>query len=261
MTRSARPYAPTQHHSARSTIAAGVEAAGPRLTLVALCLPPRSRCRRTRTTRKQVRAVRPAHVISLDGRLDERHGHRRCGSATSCRKSARRRAAQRQHAHPILYDDDAIYVGARMFSRDPSKIQAPLSRRDNTFSRNACGCRSTATTQATAYSFGYLGIGGAGGDWVPCVRHENDANFGFDPVWERRRTSTARLDLGDAHPFSQLRFTNQRCRCGAQRQPVESRPRARTTTGSLSHRPAPDGRRSWDQLVASRASSRPAGSK
>ena len=31
----------------------------------------------------------------------------------------------------IVYDDDVLYVGARMFSKD-GRIQAPLGRRDNT---------------------------------------------------------------------------------------------------------------------------------
>ena len=30
----------------------------------------------------------------------------------------------------ILYDDDAVYVGARMFDPHPDSIAAPLARRD-----------------------------------------------------------------------------------------------------------------------------------
>src|SRR5437867_5496076 len=31
----------------------------------------------------------------------------------------------------IAYDDDALYVATHVISKDPSKIQAPVSRRDN----------------------------------------------------------------------------------------------------------------------------------
>jgi hypothetical protein len=30
----------------------------------------------------------------------------------------------------FVYDDDALFVGARMYSRNPAEIQAPMGRRD-----------------------------------------------------------------------------------------------------------------------------------
>jgi len=69
----------------------------------------------------------------------------------------------------IVYDDDAVYVGARMFSRDPSKIQAPLSRRDNTFQAERMWVSFDSYTTSARVLVRCLGIRGAGG-LVPCVR-------------------------------------------------------------------------------------------
>src|SRR2546427_7004320 len=110
----------------------------------------------------------------------------------------------------IFYDDDALYVGARMFSRDPSKIQAPLSRRDNTFqSERMWVSFDSYHDKRTAYSFG-VSASGVRADWYHASDDENDANFGFDPVWEAKANIDALGWTAEMRiPFSQLRFTNQ----------------------------------------------------
>ena len=47
----------------------------------------------------------------------------------------------------IVYDDDVLYVGARMFSKD-GRIQAPLGRRDNVDQADTSWCRSTPSSIA-----------------------------------------------------------------------------------------------------------------
>lgn len=108
----------------------------------------------------------------------------------------------------IVYDDHALYVGARMYSHDPSHIQAPLSRRDNTSQAEHLWVSfDTYHDRRTAYSFGVTATG-VRMDWYHPRDHEYDIDPTFDPVWEAKAvidslgwTTEMRI------PFSQLRFS------------------------------------------------------
>ena len=161
---------------------------------------------------KQVRATRlQGMAVTVDGRLDEAAWARAAWISDFVQKRPREGALPTDSMRiAIFYDDDALYVGARMFSRDPATIQAPLSRRDNTFQAERMWVSfDSYHDKRTAYSFG-VSASGVRADWYHASDNENDANFGFDPVWE----ATANIDaLGWTAemriPFSQLRFTNQ----------------------------------------------------
>ena len=107
----------------------------------------------------------------------------------------------------IVYDDHALYVGARMYSHDPTHIQAPLSRRDNTSQAEHLWVSfDTYHDRRTAYSFGVTATG-VRMDWYHPRDNEYDIDQTFDPVWEAKAvidslgwTTEMRI------PFSQLRF-------------------------------------------------------
>ncbi|MBV9773876.1 MAG: carbohydrate binding family 9 domain-containing protein [Gemmatimonadetes bacterium] len=107
----------------------------------------------------------------------------------------------------FLYDGDALYVGARMYARDPARIQAPVSRRDNgSQAEHLWISLDTYHDRRTAYSFGVT-ASGTRMDWYHPRDDETDIDLSFDPVWEARaeRDSlgwTAEMRI----PFSQLRF-------------------------------------------------------
>ena len=161
---------------------------------------------------KQIRAVRlQGTSITLDGRLDDPVWSRASWISDFVQKRPREGAPPSDSMRiAIFYDDDALYVGARMFSRDPSKIQAPLSRRDNTFqSERMWVSFDSYHDKRTAYSFG-VSASGVRADWYHASDDENDANFGFDPVWEAKANIDALGWTAEMRiPFSQLRFTNQ----------------------------------------------------
>src|SRR5207247_690790 len=133
----------------------------------------------------QIRSTHLRTSISLDGRLDEAAWTQAVWISDFVQKRPREGAAPSDSMRiAIFYDDDAIYVGARMFSRDPSKIQAPLSRRDNTFqSERMWVSFDSYHDKRTAYSFG-VSASGVRADWYHASDDENDINWGYDPVWE-----------------------------------------------------------------------------
>ena len=108
----------------------------------------------------------------------------------------------------VRYDAQAIYIGARMFRRDPTQILRSIARRDGQGSAEHLQVTfDTHRDLRTGYGF-VITAAGARSDY----HHARDEDHGarqyqFDPVWEAR----ARVDsLGWTAemriPFSQMRF-------------------------------------------------------
>ena len=83
--------------------------------------------------RKQATATRvPNGSIRVDGRLDDEVWQKATPITDFIQKEPTEGAAPTDPMEVRLaYDDEALYVGARMHSRD-GRIQAPLGRRDST---------------------------------------------------------------------------------------------------------------------------------
>jgi hypothetical protein len=81
--------------------------------------------------RPTVRAVRRAGVVSVDGRLDEAAwSHAVPVSGFVQQKPVEGAPAEHATEVRVLFDDDAIFVGARMFDAEPGTIARQLVRRD-----------------------------------------------------------------------------------------------------------------------------------
>ncbi|MGQ0643659.1 MAG: DUF5916 domain-containing protein [Gemmatimonadaceae bacterium] len=110
----------------------------------------------------------------------------------------------------LLYDDAALYVGARLYRRNPREIARPMSRRD--VSGNAERLNVVLDTyldRRTAFGFS-VSAAGVKGDFY--LSRDSDGGDGrsnqFDPVWDTRVALdslgwTAEMRI----PFAQLRFT------------------------------------------------------
>jgi hypothetical protein len=161
--------------------------------------------------RKQARAARvESGAIRLDGHLDE------AGWARATAITDFFQAEPTEGAPPIdvtsvriLYDDTALWIGARMDSTRGGRIQAPMSRRDEGDQAEYLQIElDTFLDRRTAYMFGVTASGVRLDHFHPSD-NEDDTDSQFDPVW-RARTSvdetgwTAELWI----PFSQLRFND-----------------------------------------------------
>ena len=166
----------------------------------------------TSAPHKQVRALRvESGAITVDGRLDDRVWAQAVWIKDFVQKRPREGAPPTDSMRiAIVYDDDAIYVGARMYSRDPSKIQAPLSRRDNTLQAERIWVSfDSYHDRRTAYSFGVT-ASGVRTDWYHASDNENDIDFGYDPVWDAKSHTDALGWTAEMRiPFSQVRFTKE----------------------------------------------------
>ncbi|MES2524688.1 MAG: DUF5916 domain-containing protein [Gemmatimonadota bacterium] len=108
----------------------------------------------------------------------------------------------------LVYDNDALYVGARLRRSDPRAIRTSITRRDgDSDAETFTVSLDTYFDRRTAYSF-TVSSGGVRGD----AYHSQDSEDSgrepqFDPVWTARANVdgegwTAEMRI----PFSQLRF-------------------------------------------------------
>ena len=163
--------------------------------------------------RKQATAMRvEGGVIQLDGRLDESAWERADPITDFIQKEPDEGTPPTEPMEVrFLYDGSALYVGARMYSADPSSIQAPLGRRDEigVQAEHVFVSLDTFLDRRTAYTFG-VSASGVRLDRYHRSDSEFDADREFDPVWEARSRIdelgwTAELWI----PFTQLRFSNR----------------------------------------------------
>jgi len=110
----------------------------------------------------------------------------------------------------IIYDDEAIYVGARMYSKDPEAIRMLLGRRDQHGDTEQFAISlDTYHDRRTAYGFG-VKISGVRYDRYYPEDEEENQDYSFDPVWDAETSVGADYWTAEMRiPFSQLRFNNE----------------------------------------------------
>lgn len=182
------------------------------LTLSALLASALHAQEKPAAARKQARATRlSSEAIRFDGRLDDEIWH----TATPITDFTQAEPVEgAQPTDPMevrfLYDDTALWVGARMRHSQGSPIQAPMSRRDDGAQAEYLQIElDTYLDRRTAYMFGVTASGVRLDHFHP-TDNEGDTDDQFDPVWEAKTAAddngwTAELWL----PFSQLRFNDQ----------------------------------------------------
>ena len=159
---------------------------------------------------KRAVAVRaPAGGIRVDGRLNEALWEQAPPVTDFVQKEPVEGASPSEPMEVrFLYDDDALYVGARMSKRPGSLVQAPMGRReDNNQSEHILVSLDTFLDHRTAYVFGVTAAGVRIDRYHP-KDDEGAFDETFDPVWRARTTMTATGWTAELWiPFSQLRFS------------------------------------------------------
>jgi hypothetical protein len=159
---------------------------------------------------KRAAAVRvPNDSIRVDGRLDDEAWRlaRPVVDFTQKEPVEGAPATQRMEVR-FAYDNDAVYVGARMFAASGTAIQAPLGRRDNLGSQAEHFFVSLDTyhDRRTAYTFG-VSASGVRLDRYHSRDDEESADPGFDAVWEAKTSVDGQGWSAELWiPFAQLRF-------------------------------------------------------
>ncbi|CAN5258321.1 hypothetical protein BH18GEM1_BH18GEM1_07730 [soil metagenome] len=159
--------------------------------------------------RKNLHALRvsgPAPVV--DGRLDDAAWRPARFVSDFQQKGATRGYPPVERTEvAFLYDDEGLYVGARIHLRDGSEIRAPMSPRDDAANADRLIVSlDTYRDRRTAYNFGVT----AAGTRLDYYQPEDEffrRDPSYDPVWEARaEVSSSGWTAEMRIPFSQLRF-------------------------------------------------------
>jgi hypothetical protein len=149
-----------------------------------------------------------AEAPRLDGRLDEAAWQqgRVITDFTQVEPVDGARPSERTEVH-IVYDDEALYVGARMYDSDPGEIAGRLGRRDSYTSSDLFRVAiDSYHDHRTAFKF-VVNPAGVRVDEVAANDNEH-GDGSWDPIWE---VATRVDDEGWVAelriPFSQLRFS------------------------------------------------------
>ncbi|MGE5431373.1 MAG: DUF5916 domain-containing protein [Syntrophomonadaceae bacterium] len=153
------------------------------------------------------KALRVKETIVLDGRLTEEAWQRsdNCFSNFTQRDPIEgAQPTERTEVH-IAYDDEALYVGARMYDSHPDSIIARLSRRDN--SPNSDMIYFYIDPYLDRRTGSYFGVNAAGTLYDGTLYNDNWNDDSWDGVWEAKTNIdekgwTAEMRI----PYSQLRF-------------------------------------------------------
>jgi hypothetical protein len=108
----------------------------------------------------------------------------------------------------LLYDDDALYVGARMRRPDPQNIRRSITRRDGDSDAEVFMISlDSYNDKRTAYEFS-VSSGGVRGDFYhPQDSQDSGREPTYDPIWSARtRIDSEGWTAEMRIPFSQLRF-------------------------------------------------------
>ena len=107
----------------------------------------------------------------------------------------------------LLFDDDALYIAARMLRPDAKAIRRSVSRRDTDSDDEVFMISlDPYLDRHTGYSFS-INSGGVRGDWYHPQDQEGGREAQYDPVWSARSHVDAEGWSAEMRiPFSQLRF-------------------------------------------------------
>jgi hypothetical protein len=162
--------------------------------------------------RKTMNASRvPNGGVDLDGRLDESFWKNiQMVSDFTQKEPDEGKPAMERTEIGFAYDDEAVYIGARMYSNNPDSLRIDVNRRDN-----PGNCEQMIVSidsyldRRTCYDFG-VSVAGVRTDRYHPIDDEYERDQSFNPVWDAHSVIdslgwTCEMRI----PFSQLRFIDK----------------------------------------------------
>jgi Domain of unknown function (DUF5916)/Carbohydrate family 9 binding domain-like len=152
-----------------------------------------------------VAAVRTTEPIYIDGVLSESVWQRPGTTEFFQQNPNQGKAVTESTEVWVAYDDEALYIAARMKDLHPDSIIARLSRRDNDIGADFFG---VAIDSYHDKQSGYYFVLTAGGTQIDGIEYNDDWSDGtWDGVWEAKQCITTQgWNVEMRIPFSQLRF-------------------------------------------------------
>jgi hypothetical protein len=161
---------------------------------------------------KSATAVRIAGAgPRIDGRLDDAAWAAAQPITDFVQQRPNEGAAPSERAEVlILYDDAALYVGARLLRRDPREIARAMTRRDQSGSAERFAIvLDTYLDRRTGFAFMINAAGVKSDMYLSQDSDHEGLSAQYDPVWDGRAiVDSAGWTAEMRIPFAQLRFTS-----------------------------------------------------
>jgi len=158
---------------------------------------------------RQVRAVRLQGPIEVDGKLDEAAWQQAPAHTTFVQRDPNEgQQATEPTEVRVLYDDDSIYIGARLADSQPKAIKSLLGRRDSELTADSFTVYlDSYNDKRSGFYFGVT----AGGTLSDGTLFNDDWNDNsWDGIWEgRSKNDDAGWSVEFRIPLSQLRFRQE----------------------------------------------------
>src|SRR5262245_59672903 len=173
-----------------------------------LAIPSAASADSLSTARPIIHATRLEGPVVVDGRLDEPVWSN--GNAVTDFKQRDPNEGAPASMPPevrVAYDDDAIYIGARMHDTAPDSILARLTRRDVSIPADRFGVYvDPYCDRRSGY---YFIVNAAGSLFDGALYNDGWEDSSWDGVWEgRARVDETGWSCWMRIPYSQLRFTD-----------------------------------------------------
>ncbi|HEX2867005.1 MAG TPA: DUF5916 domain-containing protein [Ignavibacteriales bacterium] len=153
------------------------------------------------------KALRAEETVVIDGKLTEEVWKKteNCFSGLLQRDPSEGAPATERTEVRIAFDDEALYIGARMYDSKPDSIVARLGRRDN--SSNSDVIYFYIDPYLDRRTGNYFGVNAAGTLYDGILYNDDWNDNSWDGVWEARTNIdregwTAEMRI----PYSQLKF-------------------------------------------------------
>lgn len=160
---------------------------------------------------KKINTVRINETISVDGQLDEAVWR----NASIARdfimlepENGVPESPDRRSEVKVIYDDNAVYIGAILYDNDPSKIEKEITQRDNFGTADHFGIFINGFNDGQQDFRFFVS---ASGVQMDCLATENGEDFSWDAIWNSEVKIT---DFGWVIemeiPYAALRFSKEK---------------------------------------------------
>jgi hypothetical protein len=153
-----------------------------------------------------VKTVLLSSPVTIDGRLAENiwNEAKPLGQLRQKNPDEGKDATERTEVR-VAYDDAALYIGARMFDKEPNRIVRELCRKDS--ESNSDAITIYLDPQHDHRSGVFLGVNASGSQTDGLIYDDSNQDLAWDGVWEAAVSVDSQGWSAEIRiPFSQLRF-------------------------------------------------------
>lgn len=161
-------------------------------------------------SQKKTSALRINESISIDGKLDEAVWMKAPVANNFIMLEPENgvpESAERKSEIKIIYDDNAIYIGAILYDNEPSKIEKEITQRDRFGTADHFGIFINGFNDGQQDFRFFVS---ASGVQMDCLATENNEDFSWDAIWNSEVKIT---DFGWVVemeiPYAALRFSEE----------------------------------------------------